>query len=100
MRRDLQRHRGYNKEEDEYKGFELIETGSRRLHAGIQEVSMGNGERLKERYEREKTVWNLYYDILEQVENAIREGDQFAIELQERAEKLINNTKVIVGESQ
>ena len=87
-------------EEDEYKGFELIETGSRRLHAGIQEVSMGNGEGLKERYEREKTVWNLYYDILEQVENAIREGDQFAIELQERAKKLINNTRVIVGESQ
>jgi hypothetical protein len=45
-------------------------------------------------------VWNLYYDILEQVENAIREGDQFAIELQDRAKKLINNTRVIVGESQ
>ena len=30
----------------------------------------------------------------------IREGDQFAIELQERAEKLINNTRVVVGESQ
>ena len=87
-------------EGDEHKGFKLIETGSRRLRAGIQEVSMGDGEGLKERYEREKTAWNLYYDILEQVENAIREGDQFAIELQERAEKLINNTKVIVGESQ
>ena len=61
---------------------------------------MGDGEGLKERYEREKTAWNLYYDILEQVENAIREGDQFAIELQGRAEKLINNTRVIVGESQ
>ena len=87
-------------EGDEHKGFKLIETGSRRLRAGIQEVSMGDGEGLKERYEREKTAWNLYYDILEQVENAIREGDQFAIELQERAEKLINNTRVIVGESQ
>ncbi|MBS1257981.1 MAG: hypothetical protein MAG551_01034 [Candidatus Scalindua arabica] len=84
-------------EGNEYKGLELIETGSRRLRASIQEVSMGDGEGLKERYKREKTVWDLYYDILEQIENAMREGDHFAIELQERAKKLINNTRVIVG---
>jgi hypothetical protein len=87
-------------EENEYKGFELIETGSRRLRASTQEVSMGDGKGLKERYEREKTAWNLYYDILDRVENALIEGDQFAIELQERAKKIINNARVIVGESQ
>lgn len=59
-------------EENEYDGFEFIETGSRRLRASNQEVYMGDGKGLKERHEREKTVWNLYYDILEQVENAIR----------------------------
>ena len=41
-------------EESEYKGFALVETGTRRLRASIQEVSMGDGNGLKERYRREQ----------------------------------------------
>ncbi|ODS32827.1 MAG: hypothetical protein SCARUB_02033 [Candidatus Scalindua rubra] len=84
-------------EENECKGFELIEIGSKRLRNCIQEVSKDDGDGLKERYERERTAWNLYYDILDRVENALREGDQFAIELQERAKKLVNNFRVVIG---
>jgi len=86
------------KEDDsEYKGFALVETGTRRLRASIREVSMGDGNGLKERYEREQKVWNLYYDILDKIENALKEEDQFAIELRERAKKLVLNARVITG---
>jgi hypothetical protein len=87
------------KEENEYKGFAIVETGPRRLRASIREVSMGDENGLKQRYEREKKAWDIYYDILDQVENALRKGDQFAIELRERAKKLVHNAGVIVGEN-
>ena len=65
------------KEEDnEYKGFALVEAGTRRLRASIREVSMGDGNGLKERYEREKKAWDLYYGVLDKVENALKQGDQ------------------------
>ena len=84
-------------DESEYKGFALVETGTKRLRASIREVSMGDGNGLKERYEREQKAWNLYYDILDKIENALKEEDQFAVELRERAKKLVLNARVITG---
>jgi hypothetical protein len=86
-------------EDSEYKGFALVETGTRRLRACIREVSMRDGNGLKERYEREQKAWGLYYDILDKIENALKEGDQFAIELRERAKKLVLNARVITGKN-
>jgi hypothetical protein len=60
---------------------------------------MGDGNGLKERYEREKKAWALYYDILDKIESALRKGDPFAIELQERANRLVSNASVITGEN-
>ena len=86
-------------EESEYKGFALVETGTRRLRASIQEVSMGDGNGLKERYRREQKAWDLYYDILDKIESALKEEDPFALELQEKAEKLVLSARVITGGS-
>jgi hypothetical protein len=86
-------------EENEYKGFALVETGPRRLRTSIREVSMGDGNGLKKRYEREKKAWDLYYDILDKIESALKKEDQFAIELRERAKKLVHNARVITGEN-
>jgi hypothetical protein len=86
-------------EENEYKGFALVETGPRRLRTSIREVSMGDGKGLKKRYEREKKAWDLYYDILDKIESALKKEDQFAIELRERAKKLVHNARVITGEN-
>jgi len=58
---------------------------------------MGDGNGLRERYEREQKAWNLYYDILDKIENTLKEEDQFAIELRERAEKIVLNARVITG---
>ena len=84
-------------EESEYKGFALVETGTRRLRASIQEVSMGDGNGLKERYRREQKAWDLYYDILDKIESALKEEDQFALELRKKAEKLVLSARVITG---
>jgi len=84
-------------EENEYKGFALVEAGTRRLRASIREISMGDGNGLKERYERERKAWDLYYDILDKIENALRKGDPFAIELKKRAKIIVNNASVITG---
>ena len=86
-------------EESEYKGFALVETGTRRLRASIQEVSMGDGNGLKERYRREQKAWDLYYDILDKIESALKEEDQFALELRKKAEKLVLSARVITGGS-
>ena len=86
-------------EESEYKGFALVETGTRRLRASIQEVSMGDGNGLKERYRREQKAWDLYYDILDKIESALKEEDQFALELREKAEKLVLSARVITDGS-
>jgi len=58
---------------------------------------MADGNRLKEMYEREKKAWNLYYDILDKIESALKSEDQFAIELQERAKRLVSSARVITN---
>ena len=60
-------------------------------------MSIGEGRGLKEKYEREKKAWDIYYDILDRIENALRKEDKFAIELRERAKKLVHNARVITG---
>ncbi len=85
------------KEEDNYKGLELIESGTKRLHAVIQEVSEKDGRGLKESYEREKAAWHIYYDIIDRFEDALKKGDPFAMELREKANRLVDNIRVVTG---
>ena len=66
-------------EEDGYKGLELLDVGTKRLRIAVEEVSDKGG--LKEIFEREKKGWNLYYDIFDKVEGALKKGDPFAVEL-------------------
>ncbi|GMR04192.1 MAG: hypothetical protein BMS9Abin23_0082 [Thermodesulfobacteriota bacterium] len=85
------------REEDALKGLELMKTGSRRLRAATRDILAGNGEALKDSYEREKAAWDLYYDILRRLEEAIEAGDPFAVDLKERAKKLVMETRVVVA---
>ena len=83
-------------EEDGYTGFALVESGPKRLRASIRETSMRDDNGLKERYEREKKAWGHYYDVLDKIENALEHGDQFALELKDKAKKLVHNTRIVV----
>jgi len=49
---------------------------------------------LKKTYEKECVGWDLYYDILSAVENALNEGDTFALGLRKRAETILDDCTI------
>jgi hypothetical protein len=81
-------------EEDCYKGLELITIACKKLRSAIKEVSE-KGE-LKEVFKREKRAWDFYYDILDQVEGALKAGDTFALELREKTKEIVQNTIIVL----
>jgi hypothetical protein len=81
-------------DEDGRKGLELVESGSARLGSTIGEFAADNGKRLKEIYEREKKTWDLYYNVLDRIEEALGSGDAFALELKKKALNLVNDTEI------
>lgn len=80
-------------ENERREGAKLIETASIRIGRVLRELSE-NPERLKQRYEREKAIWDLYYDLLENLDTAVTRGDKTALELKEKAISLISDLKV------
>lgn len=64
--------------------------GIKRL-SGIMELQGLAKNPLSEVYETEKRGWDLYYDVMEIVEKKISSGDPFAIELADKARKLIDS---------
>lgn len=86
-----------DREEDAHKGLEIMELGSRRLSATIHDLSGKDGRSVREKYEKEKKAWNLYYDILDRVEAGIKSNDPFALDLREKARRLIDDTKMATG---
>ena len=54
---------------------------------------------LKNRVVREKSAWDLFYDVMDQLEMALSQKDTFALELKKKAEILIRDCAVHVGRS-
>jgi len=52
---------------------------------------------LKQHYEKERLSWNLYYDTLSTVQDALKNGDSFALELRKKAESIIFQCYVNFG---
>ena len=75
--------------DDDQKTIELLEVGSRRLTAAMRETA-----EVKEKYERERRAWHIYYDTLDALEKALKEGDDFAEGLRDRAREIVAETKV------
>ena len=74
-------------------GLEFIKNGSSRLGHAIA-FTCGENSQFKQRYEFERTGWNLYYDILQAVERALAESDDFALRMREKAQKLTANSLI------
>jgi hypothetical protein len=74
-------------------GSELLQMGTNRLHRIIKELT-NRPDSLKKRYLAEKKAWNLYYDILDRIEDRLKEGDPFALDMSEKAEKLIKDCEI------
>jgi len=77
-------------------GFEFIKIGAKRITNALDFIH-GENSMLKQRYEKERLSWNLYYDILSAVENALKNNDSFALELRKKAESIIHQCYVKFG---
>jgi len=81
---------------EEKKGLEFIKIGAKRIMNALDFVH-GENSMLKQRYEKERLSWNIYYDILSAVEDALKNNDSFALELRKKAESIIYQCYVKFG---
>jgi hypothetical protein len=74
-------------------GLEFIKNGAGRITGALDFVK-GERSMLKTMYEKERVGWNLYYDILSAVEDALNKGEKFALGLKRRAESIFNDCTI------
>ena len=73
--------------------MELLILAGRRLENVIRRLE--TSAYLETRYKTEQTGWNLFYDVLDRIEDDLKKGDSLAIDLQEKARQLIRNCKAL-----
>ena len=75
-------------EGQEEQGIEFITNGADRITRAL-EFAAGQNPPFKQQFEKERLGWNLYYDTLAALEEALNKKDDFALELREKAEKIV-----------
>jgi hypothetical protein len=80
-------------EGEEEQGLEFVKMGSRRITDAIDFVQ-GENSMLKQRYQTERLGWNLYYDTLEAVEDALKHEEGFALDLRKKAQRIIRQCAI------
>ncbi len=78
--------------EDE-QGAEFITKGTPRI-ANCLKFVRGNNSLLKQSYDKERRGWDLYYDVLSTLEEALENNDHFALELGRKAKKIIRQCSI------
>jgi hypothetical protein len=77
-------------------GLEFIRIGAQRIITALDFIG-GENSKLKDQYENERLGWNIYYDTLYAVENGIRDGHQFALDLRRKARSIIKTCAIGFG---
>ena len=77
----------------EREGVEFLRMGTSRLMKALDFVDKRRAF-LKERLERERSGWNLYFDTLTAIEEGLRGGDPFALGLRKKARAMIDQCAV------
>ena len=72
---------------------EFIHTGVFQLQEGLDFIQ-GDPSDLQKTYEREKAGWQLFYQALESVEKAVQAGEDWALEVREITQKIVENCRV------
>jgi len=78
--------------EDE-QGLEFVTMGAQRI-AGALDFVRGENSALKQQYEDERRGWDLYYDTLSAIEDALQRGDGFARDLRTRSERIVQQCSI------
>ncbi|UCG38438.1 MAG: hypothetical protein JSV00_09710 [bacterium] len=85
---------GRGTQEADAEAMELVRTGPRRLKAAGEELL--DPQRLGARLRREREGWDLFYDILDELETGMASGEPAALELAERTRRLSRAWKIPV----
>jgi hypothetical protein len=75
------------------KGLGLVNIGAQQISKAFKFIQ-GDNSTLKRQYESERHGWNVYYDILDAVEQALKNKDPFALGLQQKAQIMIQKCAV------
>jgi hypothetical protein len=75
------------------KGLELVTIGTRRISKAFEFIR-GENSALKKQYENERHGWDLYYDTLDAVEQALKNKDPVALGLQQKAKAIVRECAV------
>ena len=78
------------------RGYELIRIGVSRLKALVQRLHSQPDVLISE-YHQERSSWNLFYDILDKLEENLKETETFAVDLRRRALACVNECRVNLG---
>ena len=85
----------FTEREDE-QGLEFVTLGSRNIAKALDFVRGEKGG-LRQSYERERRGWDVYYDVLSAVEDALRDEDAFALDLRKGAQRIVDQCTVRFG---
>ncbi|MEA2101008.1 MAG: hypothetical protein U9P80_00330 [Thermodesulfobacteriota bacterium] len=72
--------------------MDLLINASKRITQTIDLVS-GLPSQIEKIYKKERAGWDLYYEILRHIENALDQEDPFAIELRKKAQDIVSHTR-------
>jgi len=70
------------------KGLEFVTMGAPRIKDSLRFVDERNNP-LKQSYEKERLGWDLYYDVLDEIEKGLKKEDDFALNLQNKARDMV-----------
>ncbi|HUU37585.1 MAG TPA: hypothetical protein VMW46_05205 [Candidatus Desulfaltia sp.] len=74
-------------------GVQFIKDGAARLRKAL-DFARGKDSPLEQTYVQERTGWDLFYETLSVVEDAIATKDEFALDLQKKARAIINSCAI------
>ena len=74
-------------------GFDLLQMGTNRLHKIIKKLSKTSNP-LREKFRKEKKAWDIFYDVLDKVEEGLKNGDPFDLDLDKKAKELIKTSQI------
>ncbi len=80
-------------DEKREQGKEFMKSGIRRLDETISYLNQDTNP-LVDLFKKEKTGWNMFYDILDHAENDLAHGDTFTTELKKKAFSIVKSCKI------
>jgi len=84
---------GFFSQSQDRKGLELVQIGCRRLAEALEFIG-AEADGLAEQYKSQRHGWDLYYDTLDAVEQALAGADPFAAALRNNACGIVNECRV------